>query len=81
MGKPGGCYGRPIVAGSSCEHVRNVSLEHLNRVFLAGDDPLDRVTDGDHANDFGLLEQRLRPGQPLIDRFLLSLNRSLPGTK
>jgi hypothetical protein len=81
VGKPGGCYGRPIVAGSSCEHVRNVSLEQLNRVFLAGDDPLDRVTDGDHANDFGLLGQRPRPSQPLIDRFLLSLNRSMPGTK
>ena len=25
-------------------------------MFLAGDDPLDRVTDGDQANDFGLLE-------------------------
>jgi hypothetical protein len=65
VGKPGGCHGRPIVAGSSCEHVRNVSLEHLNRVFLVGDDPLDRVTDGDHANDFGLLEHGEMGGMAL----------------
>jgi len=65
VGKPGGCYGHRIIAGSSCEHARNVSLERLNRVFLAGDDPLDHLTDGDHANDFGLLEHGEMGGMAL----------------
>jgi len=34
-------------------------------MFLVGDDPLDRVTDGDYANDFGLLERGEMGGMAL----------------